>query len=412
MVASEELEPGSGWDYKAWLGTAKAQPTISTFNLGKTIVDSYFASYPAGSDDSKSLTLSAVQLSKVAALNAELGKLARKMGDRLTASPDTARIEIASGRGRAEKYGQSGGDSGMVDLKDFLDHLPASLATEANRVRTALADAVAYNRKASGRPKATGLSIYLPGERTIAGGIDDDISAYKQIGYNNFWNNVLEQYSIIAANDKTAPGFAAETVTGSEISVQVLDTPDLGDVEVYVTDRLDTDHLLVVSREEPDSFAGGIAKYEFNGVVIHMNDTLVFTEVLDEDEDNGRYLLGVPALVNGRQGQVLVLAMVDDTSISLDAIGFQPESEPGLAARMMPINPGDIIQPLYQRLNVNTRAVDYVSMEGNSFTVSARGITVDLGELPAGTYTAFFTAEDFSGNRDYSDTFDLSLGGS
>jgi len=95
---------------------------------------------------------------------------------------------------------------------------------------------------------------------------------------------VLEQYSIIAANDKTAPGFAAETVTGSEISVQVLDTPDLGDVEVYVTDRLDTDHLLVVSREEPDSFAGGIAKYEFNGVVIHMNDTLVFTEVLDEDE--------------------------------------------------------------------------------------------------------------------------------
>ncbi len=99
MVASEELEPGSGWDYKAWLGTAKAQPTISTFNLGKTIVDSYFASYPAGSDDSKSLTLSAVQLSKVAALNAELGKLARKMGDRLTASPDTARIEIASGRG-------------------------------------------------------------------------------------------------------------------------------------------------------------------------------------------------------------------------------------------------------------------------------------------------------------------------
>lgn len=412
MVASEELEPGSGWDYRAWLGKAKSSPALATLDLGKTIVDSYFASFPAGSDEGKSITLSTIQLARVSAVTTEIGKLARTLGDRLTANADVARIEIAKGRSRSESYGhQNGTDSGMVDINDFLSHLPPALAAEAARVRTNLDAAVVYNRRAEARPNASGLSIYLPGERTIAGGITDDVLAYKRIGYSTFWESVIDRYATAAANDVTAPAFQNAGLVGNRLAVDIPDAPDLSSVEVYITQELPDGNHLVLGREEPDSMVGEHAVYDFDNTVLTMNNQFVFAEVLEEDEDNNRFVLGVSAQVNGQQGQLTVLVSLDPSdNLVLEVVGFLPMSAAGVAPRMMSLNTGDSITPLYLRLNPSTGETDYVTLEGTAFTVPAGGIKASVGALPADTYNAFFAAQDFSGNMAYSDAFALTVG--
>lgn len=46
MVASEELEPGDGWQYRDWLSRLVADPTLSADALGHAVVETYGAHYP------------------------------------------------------------------------------------------------------------------------------------------------------------------------------------------------------------------------------------------------------------------------------------------------------------------------------------------------------------------------------
>ena len=45
LVASEELEPGAGWDYDYFLSRLLSKPSITPLELSKTIVEAYKARY-------------------------------------------------------------------------------------------------------------------------------------------------------------------------------------------------------------------------------------------------------------------------------------------------------------------------------------------------------------------------------
>lgn len=102
MVASEELEPGTGWNYTAWLSAISSKPSISTFDIGKSIIDSYYASFNNNLDEQKTVTLSSIKLSKVPALTTALDTLSKKLANDLNSAPDMVRIEIGQGREKSE----------------------------------------------------------------------------------------------------------------------------------------------------------------------------------------------------------------------------------------------------------------------------------------------------------------------
>ena len=64
MVASEEIEPGTGWDYTAWLQAICDNPTADGLAVGTAICDSYFAKCQAGQTDDIA-TLSVIDLAAV-----------------------------------------------------------------------------------------------------------------------------------------------------------------------------------------------------------------------------------------------------------------------------------------------------------------------------------------------------------
>jgi hypothetical protein len=164
MVASEELEPGDGWNYAGWLKALVDDPEMSAADLGATMVKSY-ESYYSGDGDDPETTLSAVSLSKMPSLASAIDSFA----DKLIELDDAAFARIVSARRSCDEYAPGYGLHG-IDLARFCDQVSlafpgAAVGQAANAAATALRDSVIANyagAERQGTYGSHGLAIYFP----------------------------------------------------------------------------------------------------------------------------------------------------------------------------------------------------------------------------------------------------------
>lgn len=159
LIASEETEPGSGWDYTA-IGTALGRG-VSTQELGKVICDSFYSAC-AQEGEEDMCTLSVIDLGKLDKVTRALDTAAAAMTGLLSRSDTVGKL--SQGITRAENYGGNNNAEGytnMVDLGDMMKRISASVP-EAQNCLNALRDAVVYEVHGSRRANANGLSIYYP----------------------------------------------------------------------------------------------------------------------------------------------------------------------------------------------------------------------------------------------------------
>jgi hypothetical protein len=180
MVASEELEPGAGWDYRDWTLALLNTPSMGARDLGKLLVESYERSRVL---DSTPFTLSAIDLAKVQPLADAVSGLARE----INASLNARRPQIAAARNDCGEYGRGAFRDGVsrfhhVDLGQFVASLSAAGAPVAVKMRVdavlaALDDARIANvssKDRQGKPYGSrGLAIYFP----------RNVSDYRSDGY-------------------------------------------------------------------------------------------------------------------------------------------------------------------------------------------------------------------------------------
>lgn len=199
-VASQETEPALGWAYTGFLTELVNNPNMDGGELGKHIVESYidqdqrivddtarqtFVSEAYGFDgqvssqevaeaSSRNVTLTAVDLTAIPAVNAAVDNLAVALG---TADPQA----VAQARAYAQSFEAPFGDevpSSYIDLGHF-----AQLAVElsgdkqvtaaAEELTTSLNQAVLAEKHGSDRPGSTGLAIYFPTSELF--GVADDL---------------------------------------------------------------------------------------------------------------------------------------------------------------------------------------------------------------------------------------------
>ncbi len=157
MIASQQLEPGLGWDYKVLGQYISKNPTANGGQVGKAAADSFYASC-AKSWEEDSCTLSVIDLSRVDELISAINKesvLLNGMAD------DSAALSQAiRGITSAKNFGSNNrieGYTNMVDLGALFIN-----STGGSHVKTALKNAVVYNKYGVNEKGATGLSIYYP----------------------------------------------------------------------------------------------------------------------------------------------------------------------------------------------------------------------------------------------------------
>ncbi|MBZ5734734.1 hypothetical protein K8Z61_09520 [Nocardioides sp. TRM66260-LWL] len=159
MVASQELEPGHGWDYSAFEVAADG---ATPDELGRAIIDG-FREQATAQETVSGVTLALLDLTRLQPLTEAVSAF----GDTLSDDP---RVVPAVGRAQAQVigFGRNPDPEQDAHLSD-LGELVAAVGKEsddasaaADRVQQALDDVVVEEFAGEARAGATGLSIYLP----------------------------------------------------------------------------------------------------------------------------------------------------------------------------------------------------------------------------------------------------------
>ena len=163
MVASEEVEPGTGWDYTGFLTALAENPSQDGAALGKVICDTYYAACEKFRGIAETVTLSVVDLEKAGPLLDAYDAV----GQEALLSGCVRRETYFSAFGRAANQSQNyGGGEGksspydMTDLGDLVLNAAELLPEYGSRLLSALNECVIYQVKGKYRDRATGLSCY------------------------------------------------------------------------------------------------------------------------------------------------------------------------------------------------------------------------------------------------------------
>ena len=160
LVASEELEPGHGWDYRALNSLVSGEATTSQ-DLGIAIADSYLQQARDYGTDTD-VTLSVIDLDAFVGVQEALKEFSRP----LIEYPAEAAPEVARAVTQTREYGSSPkpeNSSHIFDLGDFASNLSGlGIDTEIVELQAAIDEAVVYKVAGPVAGRATGLSIYLP----------------------------------------------------------------------------------------------------------------------------------------------------------------------------------------------------------------------------------------------------------
>ncbi|MDD5018629.1 MAG: clostripain-related cysteine peptidase, partial [Eubacteriales bacterium] len=161
MVASEEIEPGGGWNYEYLFGQLAQNPDMAGEELGIAVTDGYYDKY-LGTEMESIITCSVIDLSKIPALEESLAAFAGGLSGSVTAPETMSTLAVA--RQTAESYGDAPGQVSfdMIDLYDFVDLQEDADQTLSSDLLAAIEDAVVYEVSGFQRMYSYGLSIYFP----------------------------------------------------------------------------------------------------------------------------------------------------------------------------------------------------------------------------------------------------------
>ena len=207
LLASEELEPGHGWDYGA-LGAIEADPTIDAVGLGTAFVDGFVGQADAQGTGAE-ITLSLLDLAGLPALEDAMSTFASVLTEQVEA------LGVLIGRQRAStvESGRSPDPSQsthLTDLGQFVAEIGVQslqVSDDADAVLRAINDTVVAQTVGPARLGSTGMSIYFPPSDDLADG------AYLQVPGSEEPALRLAVLSVIVALGARLVGWRESDVT-------------------------------------------------------------------------------------------------------------------------------------------------------------------------------------------------------
>lgn len=190
MIASEELLPAEGFDYRSLFGALVQNPAIDGESLGRLMVDDFFARSLENLPDDY-LTLSVLDLSKLPALTAAM----EAIGGGLSRALDMGGLaSISRSRQRMRSFGdfnESGSD--MVDLGQFIETYGALSGADVSAALDALDGVVAYSRHTKANlDNISGMSILVPMRTRYK--YDDYADQYDPLDRYPAYSDFLDSY--------------------------------------------------------------------------------------------------------------------------------------------------------------------------------------------------------------------------
>ena len=436
MFGSQEMEPGSGWDYTAIGNYLAAHPDADTVDLGKEVCDSFYESCKRD-DDEELATLAVIDLSKIDELVMSFNTFAMNM---YNAGEDSSKnAEMMRSIESVDNFGgnnKSEGYTNMVDLGGVLDAC-SDYADGADAAEKALGSAVVYKISGSTHTSAGGLSVYYPleiqgsNELSLFGRISispyylsfidrlgktgateydfdeyDDSQWFEDEEESSWWDaaeddsywNYLDDYE--QTGESPYITFEEEAAVSDDgIFGLTLDENGINNASsiyamVYV---LTEDEQGVIEMGETVDIIGdwdtGHFSDNFDGYWLSLSDGQnLATYIVEETNDYVVYT--APIMLNGEETNLRIRQYYSGT---VEAEGvWDGINEYGAASReIIKLTDGDVITPIYYAYSLdNDNEFEYV---GEEYTVNGE-VEIYYDLMPAGEYYYSFCIDDIYGD--------------
>jgi len=442
FVASQEVEPGYGWDYN-FLGDLNE--CSNGAEIGKCIIDSYFDYYDELFEENPrleaELTLSCVNLSKIEGVEDGVNGLFSK------ANSDVVRgriSKISRCRNKTKAFGKftTNTDYDLIDLAHITELLSDEYESEAAALERALGEYITYSR--SNIKKANGVSIYHPYDNMKD--FDEWIETFEDIGfapdYAKYINNFVDEFegSDSSNSYKTFSNTKGGAVTSgqkSDISIKLTDdqVDTFSNAQYYVFKRLSGDqtfskedeYLMIFSGQDVTLGSDGTlnASYAGKAVFGKYGDTGKYTDhplsmygIYDGTGEEKYYFPGMFWLFDGMNMDVenirWLMKIKNGAPQLLNAYSMNAEAQDMFPDKYLMDSEDYDIYGFYDNAykvstgeSGNTLLTPTGSIYGFEFS-KEDGFSIELRPVDFGDgYYAVFVVEDIYGGRHFSDFIEL-----
>ncbi|MCL1802074.1 MAG: clostripain-related cysteine peptidase [Eubacteriaceae bacterium] len=432
MVASQEIEPGIGWDYTALFKALADDSSIGGEELGIAICDSYYAACEEYAGMAEQVTLSVVDIEKAGSLLSAYDDL----GDEALLLAASEQLAYLGAMGRAaydsEKYG--GGNYEMIDLGSFVSRAGNLLPEQGDALLDALDECVAYQVMGEYRSGATGLSCYYlsSGSRTSYE-LFDAINPSQPFSY--FFEYAIDGKMSEGANDYVNK-LASDAGVRLPAEMALAQTSEMGFRRHPVYVGPDGNWRLVVGRQKAYSLAAvlanvmwldpvsglqvmfgtshnlksswqyGVFTEQFDGMWGCIDDAQVYMEPISVDYDRAIY--SIPIHLNSEPYNLYVGYysygdLPEDSGYEiLGAWKTSNELDHTASRELVQLVPGDIVEPIQYLVPLHEngdRTIEAMPIGSITVTEDTKFHTKSLGD---GYFALTFEMIDYAGNRFYS----------
>ncbi len=367
MIASEELEPSSGWDYASLL---------THLDDLKQAVDGYAEKHK----DKNYYTMSLIDLTKFDVVNKLSSQLIRKV-------TDGEKNQMARAAYHTIQFGSDTANEGRSDLYD-LGGVAEYLGVEYD-----FSECI-YTRNGTARSTASGLSFYFP--------LCDqsDLNMYVENVANENYGNYLKEYF---ADTETAGITFTNRGEAKEDKLAFSLTPE-SDKSVcsvqYTLYRADIAALLNgehkfwgIGHDTDIIQSGNDYTVDFAGNWVTLNGYILNCQVVSELENFTMYSSVIKV-----NGELCNLEFIyNKTTYELQISGYASRNND--ADRMTELKDGDEITIMYDEFSEYTSSRSFT--EGETFTYSAEEMPLTVKKLDNDVYLYRAIITDIYGNRYY-----------
>lgn len=287
MIASQMPEPGSGWNYMAWLTALNRDSSIATPELSRMIIDSFTA---ACTPDEKrnGVTLSTIDLTQLGGLIQALNGFSVSHTALLYNAQGYTKISQARSNSTIQ-YSKDEADLGV--LIQNID------ADAANAIKNALAACVIYSQ--STIDDRSGLNIYFP--YSSLQNVDVALQLYNKIHMSESYTKLIRTFSsIMAGGQQYYTDNLADDVAGraspqaDQTAYKWMDTTLVDAYQDYYANNSENFSMLEITENDgaytlsmPDAWWNVVASIALQVVIVHDEQYLdLGSDALYEFDDN------------------------------------------------------------------------------------------------------------------------------
>ena len=395
LIASEESEPGHGWNYEELLTWLGENPNATFKNISKVFVDSFIDT--SGHASSRDKTLSVIDLRKIDTFVDSFTNILASIDSTNDFSSILQSARTSQQYALNSKFSVPTGRS--MDLKNFLQNLKVyrtDLSAQIDTLDNLIDEFVVYNRYQNTKVNSNGISIFQP----------LNIAQWDYVYKNNGTDFISSDWHNLVGNFLTKGlGDTQDPVKSSESSCQrsstdgycmdVTDNIGISEAEGFTLVPYGADYLLLGTDKlaKTDTTEYFLPKQDDDWLYFCDGDTgaCIFPSAIFIGEYDNNYIYSSYANVNGKYSEFYIVVNMSDGS--LDYWSVEVNDSGVVSKTQKNIVKGDTLEFYYYIVSMSG-SDSWIVGDKLTFTQDP---TTSIAKLNA-TVSYFASFADFKGN--------------